>query len=83
MKVKHRWLQKRLWTVYHPSKKQSLFLDALASSPTESGVKPVILAMSDKHCDSYIPTSLAVELLVVLTELYKLANLTIGYTDLL
>ena len=59
---------------------QMQFLNALASCP---GAKPAVLVVTPGYCDAYIPTSLAPELLMVLSDLYQPDNLSLGYKELL
>lgn len=59
---------------------QKQFLDSLASS---SKAKPAVLSVLPGYCDRYIPSALSSDLPLILTDLYRPGNLTLGYYDLL
>ena len=47
------------------------------------GAKPAVLAAVPPYCEAYIPATLAEDLPMVLSELYKNEHLTLGYHSLL
>lgn len=58
----------------------SQFFSSLAAC---SGAKPAVLAVVPAHCDKYVPTSLSPELPMVLSDLYRPENNSVGYYGLL
>ena len=56
------------------------FLDSLASCQT---AKPAVLSVVSGYCDDYVPSVLAIDLPLVLSDLYESSNLDLGYYDLL
>ena len=58
----------------------SQFFDSLASC---SDAKPAVLAVVSPYCDAYVPSSLAPELPMVLSDLYRTEYLSLGYHRLL
>ena len=58
----------------------SQFFDSLASC---SDAKPAVLAVVSPYCDAYVQSSLAPELLMVLSDLYRTEYLSLGYHRLL
>ena len=62
-----------------PESEQMQFLNALAMCP---GAKPALLAITCGYCAAYA-ASLALELPMVLSNLYQPDNLSLGYNELL
>jgi len=48
-----------------------------------SDAKPAVLAVVSPYCDAYVPSSLAPELPMVLSDLYRTEYLSVGYHRLL